>query len=40
MKMNKNMVLITGGATGIGLVEPRLKLLGSIRIAQMIGCPF
>jgi seryl-tRNA(Sec) selenium transferase len=25
---------------GAGIVEPRLKLLGCIRIAQMIGCPF
>ena len=27
-------------ATGVGLVGPRLKLLGCIRISQMIGCPF
>ena len=30
----------TNGATGGGLVEARLKLLGCIRVAQMIGCPF
>jgi alkylhydroperoxidase family enzyme len=25
---------------GSGVVEPRLKLMASLRAAQMIGCPF